>query len=66
MFVNGQDPSLNPESKSFTQKFYGVRSGKVPGVYTDWATAEMQVKGVQKPKFKCVLFLLLARNVRGV
>jgi ribonuclease HI len=53
--MSGKDPSLDPASSSYTAKFYGVRSGKVPGVYTDWASAEMQVKGVQKPKVKYVL-----------
>lgn len=52
MFLTGKDPSLDPTSSSYTAKFYGVRSGKVPGVYTDWATAEEQVKGVQKPKVR--------------
>lgn len=50
--MTGTDPSLDPTSSSYTAKFYGVRSGKVPGVYTDWASAEAQVKGVQKPKVK--------------
>lgn len=30
-----------------------MRSGKTPGVYTDWASAEQQVVGVQKPKVRC-------------
>jgi hypothetical protein len=52
MFMTGKDPSLDPASSSYTAKFYGVRSGRVPGVYTDWASAEAQVKGVTKPKVK--------------
>ncbi|KAA8911773.1 hypothetical protein FN846DRAFT_395735 [Sphaerosporella brunnea] len=52
MFVTGKDPSLDPASSSYTAKFYGVRSGRIPGVYTDWASAEAQVKGVAKPKVK--------------
>lgn len=52
LFLAGKDPSLDPASSSYTAKFYGVRCGKVPGVYTDWASAELQVKGVQKPKVK--------------
>lgn len=52
LFMSGQDPSLDPRSSSFTAKFYGVRSGKVPGVYTDWEEAEKQIKGVTKPKVK--------------
>lgn len=52
MFVKGQDPSLNPDSHKYVPKFYGVRSGKVPGVYTDWASAQQQVVGVLKPKVR--------------
>ena len=48
----GTDPSLDPGSASYTAKFYGVRSGRVPGVYTDWASAEAQIRGVPKPKVK--------------
>ncbi|KAF2397069.1 RNase H domain-containing protein [Trichodelitschia bisporula] len=41
-------------SKSSTspQKFYAVRSGRVPGVYDDWATALAQITGWTKPKHK--------------
>ncbi|KAH0612202.1 uncharacterized protein H6S33_010254 [Morchella sextelata] len=53
LFLSGTDPSLDPASSSYTAKFYGVRSGKTPGVYTDWASAEQQVVGVQKPKVRC-------------
>ncbi|KAL7276050.1 hypothetical protein RUND412_000994 [Rhizina undulata] len=53
MFLTGTDPSLDPNSSSYTAKFYGVRNGKVPGVYTDWASAEKQVVGWQKPKVRC-------------
>jgi len=54
-FLAGSDPSLDPSSESYIPKFYGVRSGKVPGVYTSWAAAEAQVVGVLKPKVKCFL-----------
>lgn len=53
LFLSGTDPSLDPNSSSYTAKYYGVRSGKNPGVYTDWASAEQQVVGVQKPKVRC-------------
>ncbi|CUS15382.1 unnamed protein product [Tuber aestivum] len=53
LFLSGVDPTLDPNSASYTAKYYGVRSGKNPGVYTDWATAEQQVVGVQKPKVRC-------------
>jgi hypothetical protein len=65
MFIKGKDPSLDPASSLYTAKFYGVRSGRVPGVYTDWASAEAQVKGVMKPKVKyghCHLFCAAERR----
>ncbi|TKA64464.1 hypothetical protein B0A49_07084 [Cryomyces minteri] len=33
-------------------KFYAVASGRVPGVYTDWASAQQQITGWIKPKHK--------------
>ncbi|KAF1353436.1 ribonuclease H-like domain-containing protein, partial [Delphinella strobiligena] len=32
--------------------YYGVRSGHVPGVYTDWESAEAQIKGFKAPRFR--------------
>ena len=34
-------------------KFYAVRSGRVPGIYTDWPSAQRQIIGWTKPKQKC-------------
>lgn len=51
-FIEGQDPTLNPGSSVYVEKWYGVRSGKQPGVYQDWDTARSQVVGWQKPKVK--------------
>jgi len=34
------------------KKFYAVAVGRVPGIYTDWPTAEAQVKGFAGAKFK--------------
>ncbi|KAK5089137.1 hypothetical protein LTR05_003361 [Lithohypha guttulata] len=34
------------------QKFYAVQQGKVPGVYTDWPTAQAQISGFKNPKHK--------------
>lgn len=31
-------------------KFYAVQNGRVPGVYTDWPTAQAQIIGWTKPK----------------
>ena len=50
--MEGDDPTLNPDSSVYVAKWYGVRSGKCPGVYTDWKSASEQVIGVQKPKVK--------------
>lgn len=32
------------------QRFYGVRVGHVPGVYTEWSTAKAQIKGCKGAK----------------
>ncbi|KAK7711707.1 hypothetical protein SLS57_008000 [Botryosphaeria dothidea] len=45
-FVSGTSSSDNPE------KFYAVQSGRVPGVYTDWPSAQKQVTGWTRPKYK--------------
>jgi len=34
------------------QKFYAVQNGRVPGVYTDWSSAQKQITGWTKPKHK--------------
>lgn len=34
------------------QKYYVVWSGKLPGIYTDWKEAELQIKGFEGAKFK--------------
>jgi ribonuclease HI len=39
-------------SNATPKKFYAVRSGKVPGVYTDWPSAQQQIVGWIKPKHK--------------
>ena len=33
-------------------KYYAVRVGAKPGVYTDWASCEAQVKGFPKAEYK--------------
>lgn len=45
-FVSGTSSNENPE------KFYAVQSGRVPGVYTDWPSAQKQVTGWTRPKYK--------------
>jgi ribonuclease HI len=34
------------------QKFYAVASGRVPGVYTDWPSAQQQIVGWARPKHR--------------
>ena len=34
------------------KKYYAVAVGRSPGIFTDWATAEKQVKGFAAAKFK--------------
>ncbi|KAH0542606.1 hypothetical protein FGG08_003014 [Glutinoglossum americanum] len=52
-FLDGDDPTQNPNSSTYQPKFYGVRNGRVPGVYTDWPSAQKQIIGWTKPKHKC-------------
>ncbi|KAI9834466.1 MAG: hypothetical protein M1826_002620 [Phylliscum demangeonii] len=47
-FLAGNDPTLGA-----TPKFYAVRSGRVPGVYTDWPSAQSQITGWKKPRQRC-------------
>ncbi|KAL8841790.1 MAG: hypothetical protein Q9170_000823 [Blastenia crenularia] len=39
-------------SSSLGGKFYAVKSGRVPGIYTDWPSAQEQITGWQKPKHR--------------
>ena len=53
-FIRGEDPSRGGNGTSFPPyKFYAVRSGRVPGIYTDWPSAQRQITGWTKPKQKC-------------
>lgn len=38
--------------RSEPQKFYAVQSGRVPGVYTDWPSAQAQIIGWVRPKHR--------------
>lgn len=38
--------------QSGEEKYYAVQVGKVPGVYTDWPSAQLQIQGVKGPKYK--------------
>jgi ribonuclease HI len=52
-FLAGDDPTNDPASSTYQPKFYGVKNGRVPGVYTDWPSAQKQIIGWTKPKHKC-------------
>ncbi|PLB39172.1 RNA-DNA hybrid ribonuclease [Aspergillus candidus] len=45
----GQDGG--PSNPEFT-RFYGIQRGRTPGVYTDWAKAQEQIKGFPRPRYK--------------
>jgi ribonuclease HI len=44
--------SKGPLRASGPAKFYAVRHGHTPGIYSDWPSAQKQITGFQKPKFK--------------
>ena len=53
-FLAGENPSHGGASSSLsTTKFYAVKSGRLPGIYTDWPSAQAQITGWTKPKHKC-------------
>ncbi|KAF9893555.1 hypothetical protein FE257_010867 [Aspergillus nanangensis] len=33
-------------------RFYGIQRGRKPGVYTDWSTAQEQIKAFPRPRYK--------------
>lgn len=51
-FVSGRESNAGPSAPVGEARFYGVASGHNPGVYTDWATAQEQIKGWKLPKYK--------------
>ncbi len=48
----GRPPKENAATSSLPAKFYAVAKGRVPGIYTDWDTAQLQIKGWKGPRFK--------------
>ncbi|KAF2471448.1 ribonuclease H-like protein [Lindgomyces ingoldianus] len=48
-FMNNDGPAA---AKPLQQKFYAVQSGRVPGVYTDWPSAQAQIVGWKGVKHK--------------
>ncbi|EFR03397.1 hypothetical protein MGYG_06396 [Nannizzia gypsea CBS 118893] len=52
-FLTGnRAPSPQDGSTSTCTKFYGIQKGRVPGVYTDWAKAQAQVRGFRGPRYR--------------
>ena len=50
----GENPSqANSLGVPPSAKFYAVKNGRVPGIYTDWPSAQEQIRGWQKPKHRC-------------
>ena len=49
-FLKGDETSST--TMSTPKKFYAVQNGRVPGVYTDWPSAQKQIVGWTKPKHK--------------
>ena len=50
----GENPSHGGSSTSSSlSKFYAVKSGRIPGIYTDWPSAQEQITGWKQPKHKC-------------
>ena len=53
-WLSGEDPSQsNGTLLSSSPKFYAVKRGRAPGIYTDWPSAQAQITGCTKPRHKC-------------
>jgi ribonuclease HI len=53
-YIAGSEPlEASISSNAPDKRFYGVARGRIPGVYTEWAAAEEQIKGWRGgPKYK--------------
>ncbi|KAL2002895.1 hypothetical protein VTN02DRAFT_5612 [Thermoascus thermophilus] len=54
-FLTGTKPPSAPgetPASAEPTRFYGVQRGRVPGVYSDWAKAQEQIRGFTRPKYK--------------
>ncbi|WEW61795.1 ribonuclease H family protein [Emydomyces testavorans] len=51
-FLTGKPVPASEGSATTNTKFYGVQRGRQPGVYTDWAVAQDQIKGFRGPKYR--------------
>ncbi|KAF3022368.1 hypothetical protein E8E15_009501 [Penicillium rubens] len=50
-FLNGTKPPVESQSSENT-RFYGIQRGRVTGVYTDWTTAQEQIRGFPRPRYR--------------
>ncbi|OKL59188.1 hypothetical protein UA08_05883 [Talaromyces atroroseus] len=54
-FLTGQKVSSRNGAASANNeatRFYGVQRGRVPGVYSNWAEAQQQIRGFTRPRYK--------------
>lgn len=50
--MSPDDSSNSAKSTGTPQSYYAVLSGRAPGVYTDWSSAQRQITGWTKPKHR--------------
>ncbi|KAI2685668.1 hypothetical protein DTO013E5_7977 [Penicillium roqueforti] len=50
-FLNGIKLPTESQSSENT-RFYGIQRGRVTGVYTDWTTAQEQIRGFPRPRYR--------------
>ncbi|KAJ5518477.1 Ribosomal protein L9/RNase H1, N-terminal [Penicillium expansum] len=50
-FMNGTKLPAESQSSENT-RFYGIQRGRVTGVYTDWTTAQEQIRGFPRPRYR--------------
>ncbi|KAI1953975.1 hypothetical protein LOZ57_000317 [Ophidiomyces ophidiicola] len=51
-FLAGNSAPVSENPTTAHAKYYGVQRGRQPGVYTDWAVAQDQIKGFRGPKYR--------------
>ncbi|KAJ5794402.1 hypothetical protein N7457_001001 [Penicillium paradoxum] len=51
-FLNGTKPPAAASQSSENTRFYGIQRGRVTGVYTDWTTAQEQIRGFPRPRYR--------------
>lgn len=51
-FLAGENPPSVRGSLPPSPKFYAVKNGRLPGIYTDWASAQKQITGWTRPRQK--------------